>query len=71
MLGAVGEDVVNDRPDERQKEDQHTPQELVARWAVRFDDFDYNMYQRTLLNRVEGGENVMHVLHTRISRIII
>lgn len=41
VLGPIGKEVVHDNADDRQDEDEDTPQDLVERWAVRFEDFHY------------------------------
>jgi hypothetical protein len=43
VLGAVREEPVNDESDDREDEDEETPEKLVAGRAVGFDDFNYGI----------------------------
>lgn len=37
---AVGEQPIDDNADNREEEDQHTPEDLVGNWAIGFEDLD-------------------------------
>lgn len=41
VLGPIGKEPVDDDTDDRQDKDQDAPEDLVERWAVRFEDFHY------------------------------